>query len=155
MFLTPNQQRPRVARQLADATGDFACLVFVFFCLFIDVFLRVYLNIYHASDWVTCIICPHSLINHAIETSTAAGGIRETASCPFRDLSSPRVGVSASCPVTRPSTDGDGSRESAERENDGPRPVVTCNAGRYCLKCYCFCRRRQTFISLRQMRHAG
>jgi len=32
--------------QLADATGDFACLVFVFWP-FIDVFLRVYLNIYY------------------------------------------------------------------------------------------------------------
>jgi len=44
-------------RQLADATGNFACLVFVFWP-FIDVFLRVYLNIYYASDSVSCIICP-------------------------------------------------------------------------------------------------
>ena len=42
--------------QFADATGDFACLVFVSFCLFIDVFLRVYSNIYYTSDSVTCII---------------------------------------------------------------------------------------------------
>jgi len=75
--------------------------------------------------------------------------------CPVRDLSSPRVGVSASCPVTRPSTGDDGSTENAGRENDGPRPVVTCNAGRYCLQCYCFYRRRHTFISLRQTHHAG
>jgi len=34
-------------RQLADATGDFASLVFVFWP-FIDVFLRAYLNIYYA-----------------------------------------------------------------------------------------------------------
>jgi len=52
-----------VTGQLADAIGDFACLVFLF------------------------------------------GSIWETASCPVRDLSSPRVGnprvgVSASCPVT-------------------------------------------------------
>jgi len=43
-------------RQLTDATGDFACLVFVFFWPFIDVFLRVYLNIYNASDSVSCIM---------------------------------------------------------------------------------------------------
>ena len=53
----------KVTGQLADAIGDFACLVLLF------------------------------------------GGICETASCPVRDLSSPRVGnprvgVSASCPVT-------------------------------------------------------
>ena len=52
-----------VTGQLADAIGEFACLVFRF------------------------------------------GGICETASCPVRDLScprvgNPRVGVSASCPVT-------------------------------------------------------
>ena len=39
--------------QLADATGDFACLVFVFFWPFIDVFLRVYLMVYNASDSVS------------------------------------------------------------------------------------------------------
>jgi len=33
-----------------------------FFCPFIDVFLRVYLNIDQAGDSVTCIICPYSLI---------------------------------------------------------------------------------------------
>jgi len=32
--------------QLADITGDFMCLVFVFWLL-IDVFLRVYINIYY------------------------------------------------------------------------------------------------------------
>ena len=41
--------------QLADATGDFACLVFVFWP-FIDVFLRMYLNIYNTSDSVSCIM---------------------------------------------------------------------------------------------------
>jgi len=56
-----------VTGQLADATGNFACLVFAF------------------------------------------GGICETASCPIREMSSPRVGnprvgVSASCPVTMGTT---------------------------------------------------
>jgi len=41
--------------ELTDVTGDFACLVFVFWP-FIDVFLRVYLNIYNASDSVSCIM---------------------------------------------------------------------------------------------------
>jgi len=45
---------------LADATGDFACLVFV--CWPLNVFLRVYLSIYYASDSVSCSICQRSLI---------------------------------------------------------------------------------------------
>jgi len=61
-----------LTEHLADATGDFACLVFVFWA-FIDVFLRAY-----GSDSVSCIICPHTLI--AIKTSTTAGGIRELSS---------------------------------------------------------------------------
>jgi len=79
--------------QLADATGDYACLIFVFghiliFCL--------YLNIYYANISVSCVICPHCAIKI---TNTTAGGIRETATCPVRDLSSSRVDQSMRCLV--------------------------------------------------------
>jgi len=47
--------------QLADADSNFACLVSSFWPL-TDVLLHVYLKIYYASDSVSCIICPHSLI---------------------------------------------------------------------------------------------
>ena len=61
--------------QLADATGDFVCLVFRCF-----------------------------------------GGICKIASCPVHDLSSPRVGVSTSCPVT-PVTNGHWSIAHTDRHN--------------------------------------
>jgi len=53
-YTTRGLDKSRTA-QLADVTGDFACLVFVFWP-FIDVFLRVYLNIYNTSDSVSCIM---------------------------------------------------------------------------------------------------
>jgi len=81
-----------------DATGDFACLVFVFWPLN-DVSLRLYLNTYYASDSVTCIIRPHSLIMQLKQQSTTVGGIRKTSSCPVPNMSSPRVDYSASCLV--------------------------------------------------------
>jgi len=67
-----------VTGQLADATGDFACLSFVFFWPLNDVFLRVYLSIYYASDSVSCIMSTQP--NYGIKTtSSTAGGIRVTA----------------------------------------------------------------------------
>ena len=55
-------------------------------------FLRVYLNVYYASDSVNCIICAHSLIVHLKTASTTASGIHKLSSRPtVRELAYSRV----------------------------------------------------------------
>ena len=58
--------------QLADATGDFECLVFIFWP-FINVF-AVYLSIHFSRDAVNC-ICPHSLAMQLKQQVLTACGI--------------------------------------------------------------------------------
>jgi len=72
--------------QFTDASGDSARLVFVFWPL-IDVFLHVYLNIYYASDSLSCIVCPHSLVMQLEQVLLPVA----SASYPVRELTSPRV----------------------------------------------------------------
>jgi len=67
-----------------------ACLVFVFWP-FIDVFLRIYLNIYYASDSVSCIICQHSLIMQLkqqvlLPAASAKQRVVQSASCLVHEL---------------------------------------------------------------------
>jgi len=87
--------------QFADATGDFACLVFIFWP-FTDVLLGVYLNIYYTYVIPLVALCPHSPI---MQLKLQILLLVASASCPVREMSSPRVGNprvggSASCPVT-------------------------------------------------------
>jgi len=60
-------------------------------------FLHLYLNIYYASDSASCIICPRILIvqlkQQVLLPATSVSSPR---------VGSPRVGMSMSCPVTRP-----------------------------------------------------
>jgi len=56
--------------------------------ILVDVFLSVYLNIYYASDSVSCVICPYSLIIH-VKQQVKYYCRRHLRDC---ELSSPRVG---------------------------------------------------------------